>query len=145
MNYVNYDKVIVLGLGVKLVGWPKTVNFVKPSSIGSVFDARTLRDALKTGECHWIKLTTRQIEDHRTQIEGREAEGETVGRPRKKRSDAGKKRKPRTSDNIENERPTKKTKRTAKPAKRAQVVSEDDGDYGSGNEDSGSHGDDQFD
>jgi hypothetical protein len=84
MNYVNYDKVIVLVLGVKLVGWPKTVNFVKPSSIGSVIDASTLHDAFKTGECHWIKLTTRQIEDHQTQLESREAEGETAGQPRKK-------------------------------------------------------------
>jgi len=50
MNYVNYDRVIVLGLGVKLVGWPKTINFVKPASISSVIDAHTLRDALKTGE-----------------------------------------------------------------------------------------------
>jgi len=84
MNYVNYDRVIVLGLGIKLVGWPKTVNFVKPSSIGSVIDARTLCDALKFGECHWIKLTARQIEDHRVQLGRCEMEGETVGWPRKK-------------------------------------------------------------
>ena len=109
---MNYDKVIVLGLGVKLVGWPRAVGFAKPSSIGSVVDARTLRDALKSGECHWIKLTTRQIDDHRRELENREAEGETIGKPRKRRSDAGKKRKGRSSDNIENEPPTKKTRRT---------------------------------
>jgi hypothetical protein len=131
MNYVNYDRVIVLGLGVKLVGWPKTVNFVKPSSIGSVIDARTLRDALKSGECHWIKLTARQIEDHRAEVERRKTEGETVGRPRKKRSDAGKKRKQRSSDNIENERPTKKTRRAAKQvkaARRVEAANDDDDD-----------------
>jgi len=120
MNYMNYDKMIVLGLGVKLVGWPRAVGFAKPSSIGSVVDARTLRDALKSGECHWIKLTTRQIDDHRRELENREAEGETIGKPRKRRSDAGKKRKGRSSDNIENEPPTKKTRRATKSAKMAK-------------------------
>ncbi|KIM88301.1 hypothetical protein PILCRDRAFT_85516 [Piloderma croceum F 1598] len=117
MNYVNYDKAIVLGLGVKLVGWPKAISFAKPSSIGSVVDACMLHDALKSGECHWIKLTTRQIDDHRGELENCEAEGEMIGKPRKKRSDAGKKRKGHSSDNIENEQPTKKTRHTTKSAK----------------------------
>jgi hypothetical protein len=108
MNYMNYDKVIVLGLRVKLVGWPKAVSFAKPSSIGSVVNARMLHDALMSGECHWIKLTTRQVDDHRKELENCEAEGETIGKPRKKRSDAGKKQKDRSSDNIENEWPTEK-------------------------------------
>jgi hypothetical protein len=100
--------VIVLGLRVKLVGWPKAVRFAKPSSIGSVVDTCMLHDALKSGECHWIKLTTRQVDDHCKELENHEAEGETIGKPRKKRSDAGKKRKDHSSDNVENERPTKK-------------------------------------
>jgi hypothetical protein len=135
MNYVNYDRVIVLGLGVKLVGWPKAVNFVKPSSIGSVIDARTLRDALKSGECHWVKLTARQIEEHQAEVGRRETEGETVGRPRKKRSDAGKKRKQHSSDNIENERPAKKTRRTTTRVKAARrAVDDDDDNNGTGND-----------
>jgi hypothetical protein len=108
MNYVNYDHVIVLGLGVKLVGWPKIINFVKHSSIGSVVNACILQDALKSGECHWIKLTARQIDDHRAEVEQREKEGETVGWPRKRHSDAGKKQKPCSSDDIKNEWPAKK-------------------------------------
>jgi hypothetical protein len=137
MNYVNYDRVIVLGLGVKLVGWPKAVNFVKPSSIGSVVDARTLRDALKSGECHWIKLTVRQIEEHQAEVGRRETEGETVGRPRKKRLDTGKKQKQRSSDNIKNEWPAKKTRHAAKRVKAARraVVDDDDDNSGTENDD----------
>ena len=109
------------------------VSFAKPSSIGSIVDACMLYDALKSGECHWIKLTTRKIDDHYGELENHEAEGEMIGKPRKKHSDAGKKQKGHSSDNIENEQPTKKTRCTTKSAKTAKrpihAASDDDEDH----------------
>jgi hypothetical protein len=70
---------------------------------------RKLRNALKSGECRWKKLTTSEVEAHADDIEARRANGEVVGKQRKKRSDAGVKRK-RVDDgnDKENERPRSK-------------------------------------
>jgi hypothetical protein len=64
--------------------------------------------------------STRQVDDHRKELENREAEGEKIRKPRKKHSDAGKKQKDCLSANIENELPMKKTRCTAKSAKTAK-------------------------
>ncbi|KAH7905210.1 hypothetical protein BJ138DRAFT_1018023 [Hygrophoropsis aurantiaca] len=63
MNYDNYDTAIVKNLHVKLVGWPKEVPFSSPSKIYTVGDMRTLRDALKYGDCHWVTLSAKHQEN----------------------------------------------------------------------------------
>jgi hypothetical protein len=110
MNYANYETSIIQQMGVRLVGWPKGVKFVNPSQIGTVLEIRTLRDDLKSGACHWIKLTKTQLDAHCADLEERREQGETVGKQRKKRSDAGtsQKRKHRSPEDKENERPSKK-------------------------------------
>jgi hypothetical protein len=136
MNYFNYDIKIVSELGRKLVGWPAKVKFANPSEIGTVSEIRTLRDALRSGECHWVKLTKSQIEGHKADLESRREAGQTVGKPRKKRSDAGTKRK-RPSENQENEEPeagppTNRTKKSkGKQKSVAFIESSDDSDSGS--------------
>jgi hypothetical protein len=62
MNYKNYDTAIVELLKVKLVGWPGTM--VSPSEMTSITELRTLRDALKSGACKWIKMPKVQLDTH---------------------------------------------------------------------------------
>jgi hypothetical protein len=109
MNYVNYKTSIIQQMGVCLVGWPKSVKFVNPSQIGTVLKIHTLCDNLKSGACHWVKLTKVQLDAHCADMEERREQGETVGKQRKKRSDAGTSRKcKQRSEDKENERPSKK-------------------------------------
>lgn len=106
MNYANYDTAMMQELGVRLTGWPIDLKFANPSEIGTVGEVRKLRDALKSGQCHWQKLTRLQIADHVADLQRRREAGQTVGKPRKKRSDAGTSRKrKRPSENQENEEP----------------------------------------
>ena len=93
MNYVNYEKSIILKYHVKLVGWPDDVKFTNPASLTSVQDLRKLRQALRTQTCHWAKPPDREIKYLRESIDAREAAGESVGHKRKRRSDKGKPRK----------------------------------------------------
>jgi hypothetical protein len=68
MNYVNYDKEIVERYKVKLVGWTYE-RFVNPSHIGTVTDICKLRDALKSGECKWVKLNQHELQAHLDEIQ----------------------------------------------------------------------------
>ena len=88
MNYVNYEKAIMLLHGVKIVGWPLEA-FVSPSDVTNVIDIRKLRDAWKSGACKWVRLTAAELNIHAASLEEREKNGEAVRKPRKKRSDAG--------------------------------------------------------
>ncbi|KAH7904823.1 hypothetical protein BJ138DRAFT_978571, partial [Hygrophoropsis aurantiaca] len=89
MNYLNYDVGIVEAHKVKLVGWPDGVPFMTPSNIGTVGEVRKLRDALKSGTCHWKNLTQRESDLHTEELQRRRKAGEAVGGTRKARSDAG--------------------------------------------------------
>ena len=109
MNYVNYETSIIQQMGVCLVGWPKSVKFVNPLQIGTVLEICTLCDDLRSGACHWVKLTKGQLDAHRADMEEWWEQGETVGKQRKKWSDAGTSRKrKRRSEDKENERLLKK-------------------------------------
>ena len=57
MNYNNYNTTIVETYRVKLVGWPTSMPFTNPSNIGTIGEIHKLQDALKSGECHWKKLS----------------------------------------------------------------------------------------
>ena len=84
MNYANYETSIMQQMGVRLVGWLKTVKFINPSQIGTVLEIHTLRDGLRSGGCHWIKLTRAQLDMHCIDMEERQEKGEVVGKQRKK-------------------------------------------------------------
>jgi hypothetical protein len=98
MNYATYEKSIVERYRVKLVGWTYD-KFVNPSHIGTMTDICKLRDALKCGECHWVRLSQRELQDHR------EETGEIVAKQRRQRSDKGKthKRKAATDENDQSQ------------------------------------------
>ncbi|KAI6146182.1 hypothetical protein BKA82DRAFT_4330388 [Pisolithus tinctorius] len=89
MNYLNYERSIILAYGVKLVGWPTDVKFVNPSSISVISEVIRLRDALRSGACFWKKLSKRERQEFSAQWESRVTAGEAVLKPRKKRADAG--------------------------------------------------------
>ncbi|KAF8344810.1 hypothetical protein F5887DRAFT_858589, partial [Amanita rubescens] len=93
MNYVNYEKSIILKYHVKLIGWPDDVKFTNPASLTSVKDLRKLRQALRTQACRWVKPPDCDIKYLRESIDAQEAAGESVGQKRKRRSDKGKPRK----------------------------------------------------
>ena len=93
MNYNNYNTAIVETYGVKLLGWPTSVTFTNPSNIGTIGEIRKLRDALKSGECRWKKMSKSERGAFNADLDTRRAAGENVKKPRKKRSDAGRKRK----------------------------------------------------
>jgi len=119
MNYVNYEKAIMLLHGVKIVGWPLEA-FVSPSDVTNVIDIRKLRDAWKSGACKWVRLTAAELNIHAASLEEREKNGEAVGKPRKKRSDAGVTRGKRKRDNKENAGPSaKRSKGSQRGAKKA--------------------------
>ena len=111
MNYHNYDTAVVETYGVRLVGWPEGVKFANPSTIGTVPEAHKLRDALRGGSCFWKKLSKSELEHFITDLDARRAAGETVRKPRKKRSDAGIPRKCKTpAGNKESDQPRKRVR-----------------------------------
>ena len=98
MHYVNYEDAIVQCHSVKLVGWTYS-KFINPADINNVTDIRALRDALRSGACHWIHLSAQELQHHAAEIEARRQQGEVIGKKRKERSDKGVKRKCRSTTN----------------------------------------------
>lgn len=150
MNYANYEKAIVLLYGVKIVGWPLE-GFISPSNITSITDMRKLRDVWKTGACKWVRLTQAELDAHAASIEARQKNGEVVGKPRKKRSDAGVARGKRKRDDKENagakskrskvgQHATKKASKgkSKQPSSAEFIDSSDEDNYGCGDEEDGS-------
>ncbi|KAJ6493119.1 hypothetical protein C8R45DRAFT_1095636 [Mycena sanguinolenta] len=62
MNYERYIKVVVLGYGVIIVGWPESIDFTSPTNISSVDNMRKLRDSWKDSRCRWKVLTESEKE-----------------------------------------------------------------------------------
>ncbi|KAJ7302545.1 hypothetical protein DFH08DRAFT_826563 [Mycena albidolilacea] len=75
MNYKRYIKAVVLGYGCELVGWPKSVNFVSPTNITSVYNMTALRDALKDGTCRWKSINEEERKKWRAEYERQVEEG----------------------------------------------------------------------
>ena len=53
---------------------------MNPSAIGTVGDLCKLHDDLKSGKCHWVKLTQSQLSKHNALLDTHWEEGETVVR-----------------------------------------------------------------
>jgi len=110
MSYSGYNASIVERYHVKLIGWTYK-DFVNPSKIGTITDIRNLRDALKSGQCYWTRLSQTELEEH---LRNCQENGEDIRRTRRQRSDKGKARKSRIEsddEDVENGPPAKKTKR----------------------------------
>jgi hypothetical protein len=131
MNYSNYEDIIMQGRKVKIIGWPASVAFASPSTIGNLKDMRTLHDGWMAGTIRWIRMTTVEVKEHAADLERRRDEGEMIGKKRKRRTQ--KKRKPKTSkrsddddessihSEVENNPPSKSTK-TPKRSKRTHLA-----------------------
>ncbi|KAJ3560899.1 hypothetical protein NP233_g10537 [Leucocoprinus birnbaumii] len=119
MNYNNYDTGIVAKYGIHLVGWPAHVPFTSPSNL-SADHLRDLRAALLSKRCIWQVMSTDEFETHEQRLQAMRAEGQTVGVPRKTRSDKNKKRRRNVENDDENnpdvevQASVQKKKRTSK-------------------------------
>jgi hypothetical protein len=91
MNYENYEEAIIHKHGVKLSGWPSSVNggkVIKPAKL-SASQLPDLHKALRLDTCHWVALTQQQVTEEKEIFGRRVAAGEASHAERKKRSDAG--------------------------------------------------------
>ncbi|KAG6809555.1 hypothetical protein H0H92_015832 [Tricholoma furcatifolium] len=104
MRYEKYDVDVVLKYGVVLKGWPAGVKFQSPAKITRIEDACILRDALLSGECHWVKLSRKEKKEREKDRRVKLASGEIAPKARKRRSDAGVKRGPRNGGKGEGKR-----------------------------------------
>ena len=95
MNYPNYDTKVIEQYQTKLIGWTYS-EFNSPFDINTVDDVRILLEALQCGRCCWVRMSKSDISRHKEEVNKRKAAGETVGKPRRQRSDKGIKR-PRKS------------------------------------------------
>ncbi|KAJ7087533.1 hypothetical protein B0H15DRAFT_949910 [Mycena belliarum] len=99
MQYMFYTEDIVLRFGVVLIGWTAE-KFCNPSELSSsVAVLTTLRDAIKSGACKWVKLTATELKERKAQWKADVASGKVLARSRNPRSDLGVKRpRPRQRD-----------------------------------------------
>ncbi|TFK36612.1 hypothetical protein BDQ12DRAFT_725072 [Crucibulum laeve] len=89
--------------GIELRGWPEGIVFQSPSKITAIEEVRSLCDALKCGECKWIKLSKQQREVHAKKLEEQLASGMIQVKKRKERSDKGKAQRPNKSNKQQRE------------------------------------------
>jgi hypothetical protein len=159
MNYTNYEDNIVQGRKVRIIGWPTSIAFASPSTIGNLKDMRTLHDGWMVGSIRWVRMSSADVKEHAEDLQQRRDEGQTIGKKRKRRS-AGKKEKTPTtskcrdddssvcSDNGENTAPAPKSSRQTRGAQRAKRTPKlrmpptsktmiSDSDEGEGEEDEG--------
>ncbi|KAG2111897.1 uncharacterized protein F5147DRAFT_771466 [Suillus discolor] len=122
INYTNFGTAIKEKLGIDLKGWPEGIPFQSPTSLNDHNALLKLHNALKDGSCHWFHMSPRQREEYSTQLAMRRKRGETIGKPRKKRSDAGVAQK---CNGMENGRPRKRAQGSGlsvQPPKSAEFV-----------------------
>ncbi|KAF8575935.1 hypothetical protein K439DRAFT_1623212 [Ramaria rubella] len=127
MESKRYETKIVNTHQVELVGWP--MKQFSPHVLG-VCDLEVCMAALKGPEstCYWRKLTESELEAHQELIASRKASGEIVSKPRKRRSDAGKKRGKRVRDDDsdkENEGAYSRRLKRSKDMRSASIIDSD--------------------
>ncbi|KAJ7664807.1 hypothetical protein B0H17DRAFT_951898, partial [Mycena rosella] len=87
MNYLQYRKAIVLKYGVVLKGYPLEGNLVNPNNINDIESITKVRDALKSGECFWYRMSPREREIEKEEYSHLVEEGAIQEHTRKVRSD----------------------------------------------------------
>jgi hypothetical protein len=130
LNYANFNTSIKAKLGIDVKDWPEGVPFKSPYAIGNMEQISTLRDALKTRTCHFVKMPPREYRLFLDGLEARRSSGEAVTRPRKKRSDSGVPRKRKNVQDKGNAAPAKKGRTRARkaPTSLPTVMDEDEDD-----------------
>ncbi|KAJ7700311.1 hypothetical protein B0H17DRAFT_925532, partial [Mycena rosella] len=87
MNYLQYRKAIVLKYGVVLKGYPLEGDLVNPNNINDIESIAKVRDALKSGECFWYRMSPREREIEKEEYSRLVEEGAIQEHTRKVRSD----------------------------------------------------------
>ncbi|KAJ7463589.1 hypothetical protein FB451DRAFT_1403611 [Mycena latifolia] len=78
MQYVNYEEDIVHRYGIELVGWTPD-KWCNPSDLTSSLTVlRELLDALKSGDCKFVKLSVEELKERITDYKEALAAGEIV-------------------------------------------------------------------
>jgi hypothetical protein len=89
MQYSRYEEDIVQRYGIVLEGWTYE-NLVNPSELSSSLPPLTiLLEALKSGDCKFVKLSAAERKEREAAYQAKIASGEVVLVKRKHRSDAG--------------------------------------------------------
>ena len=95
MQYVNYKEGIVQRYGVELIGWAHN-KFTNPSDLSTAVEPLCkLLDAIKGGDCKFIKLTVKECKQCLETYRAKVRSGEVEVQSKKTHSNAGKKRKDR--------------------------------------------------
>ncbi|PCH43996.1 hypothetical protein WOLCODRAFT_141380 [Wolfiporia cocos MD-104 SS10] len=90
MNYKNYEKDIVCRYSIELIGWTHK-KWANPSDLStSLPPLQKLLDALKSGECRFIRLSAAALLERKKEYARKLDAGEITSW--KKRKDTGKKR-----------------------------------------------------
>lgn len=93
MQYANYEEDIVQRYGIELQGWTYE-KFVNPSELSTAIGPlRGLMDAIKNGDCKFVKLTAEERRKRKETYRAKVDSGEVKARKRKRRSDYGTKKK----------------------------------------------------
>lgn len=90
MSWKNYEDLVVRAHGVVLEGWPNAT--FDPSNLG-LKELEVILATLLTGKCAWRKLSESEMALCEQEYTEKLVNGDVAVRTRKKRSDAGKKRK----------------------------------------------------
>jgi hypothetical protein len=102
MEWKRYESKIMDEYQVLLEGWP-----VKDFDLHvlSIKDLEICLEALKGPEptCYWRKLSEVELIQHQEEIIAKKVAGEITTKPRKKRSDAGKKQGSRSKKRVAND------------------------------------------
>jgi hypothetical protein len=80
MDYVHYEHLIIVKLGVALAGWPLVGHICNPRALTSD-DALVLKNALANKTCKWVRLTVQQLKDRKASNTQHAAAGEDVYGP----------------------------------------------------------------
>jgi hypothetical protein len=89
MQYTNYEKAVVQRYGIELQGWTYE-KLVNPSELSTaVQPLQKLLEAIKAGDCKFVKLTPDERRMHLETYKKKIAKEEIKVRERKTRSDAG--------------------------------------------------------
>ncbi|EMD35107.1 hypothetical protein CERSUDRAFT_97023 [Gelatoporia subvermispora B] len=127
MNYITFERDIVLRYSIDLKGWPLE-KFVNPSELStSIPPLLSLKEALDNGTCHFVKLNAVQLAEREEKYRAALESG--TEQPRKKRKDAGKSRGRRSGqqdDGTHEPDGGQPSKRRKTQHKSAEIVPDDD-------------------
>ena len=106
MQYTRYEEEIVQRYGIELQGWTYE-RIMNPSLLtSSLLPLMTLRDALVAGTCKFVKLTAAERKERELAYMAKIKSGEVEVRKRKRRSDAGTRKKSKQAHTEADDRDT---------------------------------------